>query len=93
MNNGYEIHEIKTFFLMWVNYSYIVVDKKTKSAFIVDPAWELNKIADKLYQLNVDLLVIFLTHSHYDHINLVNPLIKRFNPNVYMSKREINHYK
>jgi len=93
MNNGYEIHQIKTFFLTWSNYSYIVLDKITKSAMIVDPAWELNKIENKLNQLNANLVAIFLTHSHYDHVNMVNPLVKKYNPAVYMSKQEIGYYR
>lgn len=93
MSNEYEIHQLKTFFLKWANYSYIVVDKATKSAVIIDPAWELDKITNKLNQLNANLVAIFLTHSHYDHVNLVNPLVKMYKAVVYMSKREIDYYK
>jgi len=93
MNNKYELHQIKTYFHTWSNYTYIILDKITKSAFVVDPAWELNKIMNKLKQINAELVAIFLTHSHYDHINLVNPLIKTLNPVVYMSKSEIDYYK
>jgi hydroxyacylglutathione hydrolase len=92
MNNNYELHPIKTFFHRWSNYSYIVCDNITRSAMIVDPAWELDKITNKLKQLNVNLVAIFLTHVHYDHTNLVNPIIEMFNPTVYMSKKEIDYY-
>ncbi|TCS93642.1 MBL fold metallo-hydrolase [Hazenella coriacea] len=92
MGNGYEVHQMKTSFHMWTNFSYVVVDPITKSAFVVDPAWELSKITSKLYELNVDLVAILLTHSHYDHVNLVDPLVKKYNPNVYMSKSEIDYY-
>lgn len=93
MNNEYEQYEIKTFFLIWSNYTYIVLDKITNSAFIIDPSWELDKIVNQLNQLNVGLEAIFLTHSHMDHVNLVNPLVRIFNPTVYMSKAEIDYYK
>lgn len=93
MNNSYEVHQIKTFFLKWINYSYIVLDKATNSAIVIDPAWELDKITNKLCELNSNLVAIFLTHSHYDHVNIVDPLIKMYNPIVYMAKEEIDYYK
>lgn len=92
MNLYYEMHQLKTAFYNFSNYCYIIMDKTTKAALIVDPAWELEKVTDKLCQLDARLVSILLTHSHYDHVNLVNPLIKRFNPDVYMSKAEIDYY-
>ncbi|GBF34804.1 hydroxyacylglutathione hydrolase [Desulfocucumis palustris] len=93
MNNKYDLHQINTFHFGWSNYSYIVFDNMTRSAMVVDPAWDLKKITDILNHLNADLVAIFLTHSHYDHTNLVDPLIKMFNPAVYMSRKEIDYYK
>lgn len=92
MNYEHEVHQIKTFHFQWCNYCYIVVDKSTQSALIIDPAWELLKISEKLSELKVDLKAIFLTHSHDDHVNLVDPLVNKFNPIVYMSKKEIEYY-
>lgn len=92
MNNHYELYPIKTTFLRWSNYSYIVIDTITKAALIVDPAWDFNKIVDSLTQVNARLKAILLTHAHFDHTNLVKPLIKKFNTAVYMSKQEIDYY-
>lgn len=88
----YDIYQIKTFYLNISNFSYIVVDKATKSALVIDPAWDFKIIEDKLFQEGAYLEKIFLTHSHYDHVNLVAPLVDRFNCNVYMSKYEIEYY-
>ncbi|MGN9863626.1 MBL fold metallo-hydrolase [Bacillus swezeyi] len=92
MDLTYEVHTIKTFHHGWSNYCYIIVDIVSRSAIVVDPSWELSKITDKLSGLEVDLSAILLTHSHYDHVNLVEPLSKVFNPHVYMSKKEIDFY-
>lgn len=96
MNNKcqstYEIHLIKVRYSTMINNSYIVVDRKSKDALIIDPAWELYKILKKLSELNVNLKSILLTHSHYDHVNLVEPLVKLFNSKVYMSSKEISYY-
>jgi Zn-dependent hydrolases, including glyoxylases len=58
----------------------------------MDPSWELEKIVRKLEELQVQLRAIFLTHSHFDHVNLVQPLTDLFDPEVYMSKKEIDDY-
>jgi len=93
MTCKYEVYPVKTFFHKWVNYSYIVLDKATKYAMIVDPAWELKKIIDALKMLDANIKAIFLTHAHYDHVNLVDPLVSKYNAKVYMSEKESEHYK
>ena len=46
---------------------YIVADKKTKEAFIIDPGAEANKIIEMIKILNVEVKYIILTHCHGDH--------------------------
>jgi hydroxyacylglutathione hydrolase len=36
---------------------------------------------------------ILLTHSHFDHVNLIEPLIRKFDSQAYMSLKEIEFYK
>lgn len=88
----YAVHTIKTFHQGWTNYCYIIEDIVSRSAIVVDPSWELSKLTNKLSELEVDLSAILLTHSHYDHVNLVEPLTALFHPQVYMSKTEIDFY-
>ncbi|MCC8351936.1 MULTISPECIES: MBL fold metallo-hydrolase [Bacillus] len=88
----YAVHTIKTFHQGWTNYCYIIEDIVSRSAIVVDPSWELSKLTNKLSELEVDLSAILLTHSHYDHVNLVEPLSALFHPQVYMSKTEIDFY-
>lgn len=63
-----------------------------KSAIAVDPSWEIDKITDKLHELDVDLSAILLTHSHYDHVNLAEPLQQIYHSDIYMSSAEIDFY-
>jgi len=93
MNYKYEVYPVKTFFHKWVNYSYIVFDKATKYAMIVDPAWELEKIVNVVKVLEANITAIFLTHAHYDHVNLVDPLVSKYHATVYMSEKESEYYK
>lgn len=93
MEINYEIHQLKTRNLFIANYSYIILDNATRDALIIDPAWEFKKVTAMLSFLEVRLAAIALTHSHHDHVNLVEPLIKQFNPIVYMSRKEIDYYR
>jgi len=92
MERLYKVRQINTDYMGFSNYCYIIVDKSSSEACIIDPAWELNKIEYELGELGANLTSILLTHSHYDHVNLLNPLLRRFNPSVFMSKKEIDYY-
>lgn len=93
MNLTYEVHKLIVKFTFFKNFTYLVVDFKSKEAAIIDPAWELNLLLNKIKKLNANLKHILLTHSHFDHTNLVKPLLKRFNPQVFMHEKEINRYR
>ncbi len=92
MDHTYEVHQIKTYHQMWSNYCYIIADRARNSAIAVDPSWEIGKITDKLHELDVDLSAVLLTHSHYDHVNLAEPLQQIYHSDIYMSSAEIDFY-
>jgi len=88
----YIVKQLKVGFSFIKNYTYIIVDKASQQAAIVDPSWELRTVVKTLDELGARLTTILLTHSHFDHVNMVQPLLKRFNPQVYMSAQEIEYY-
>jgi glyoxylase-like metal-dependent hydrolase (beta-lactamase superfamily II) len=92
MEGMFDIVTLKVGYGGFYNYSYLGIDKSSGHAFIVDPAWELNLIVETLKKNHAVLKMILLTHSHFDHVNLVNQLVKIFNPCVYMSNAEIDYY-
>ena len=55
---------------------YIIVDETQKKAMVIDPAGEVPKIIEILNTLGAELVYIYLTHCHADHINGVNELKK-----------------
>jgi hydroxyacylglutathione hydrolase len=93
MNQTHSIYQLKVRFHNFINFTYLIIDEKTKQAAIIDPAWELPKVESVLQRLNVSLAIILLTHSHFDHVNLVGLLLNRYHPQVFMSLNEINFYK
>ena len=55
---------------------YIIVDETQKKAMVIDTAGEVPKIIEILDTLGAELVYIYLTHCHADHINGVNELKK-----------------
>lgn len=92
MNESYHIEQLRVRFFNFVNFVYFIIDEKTRETAIIDPSWNPFKVQSILKKLDCSLTSILLTHSHFDHINLVNWLIKKYNPQVYMALDEINFY-
>lgn len=74
------------------NYCYVVLDRCSGEAAIVDPAWELEAIKGKLQEIGASVTTLLLTHSHYDHVNLVPSLVRQCNPKVVFSRQERDCY-
>ncbi len=60
---------IHTFVLGQIqNNTYLLVDRDTRQAAIVDPTLPSQKIASLMEQENLELKLILITHAHFDHI-------------------------
>jgi glyoxylase-like metal-dependent hydrolase (beta-lactamase superfamily II) len=92
MKLTYEVIPIRVCFSHIINYTYLIIDLESRKAALVDPAWDKEKIVLTMRAHNAVLTSIFLTHSHFDHVNLVEPLVEQFGVNVYMSKIESDFY-
>jgi hydroxyacylglutathione hydrolase len=62
------------------NYIFLLYDQEQKIAAVVDPA-EPEAVLEQLEALKVNLVAIFNTHHHSDHVGANQALIKRF-PNL-----------
>ncbi|MCL6591789.1 MAG: MBL fold metallo-hydrolase [Firmicutes bacterium] len=90
---SHQIQPVKTRFAFFKNYSYFIIDLATQAAALVDPAWDFHKLNSVINGLGLKLTAILLTHSHYDHVNRVRPMLGHYHPKVYMSRKEIAYYK
>ncbi len=59
------------------NYIFLLHDRKQNIATVVDPA-QANPVLNKLHELKADLVAIFNTHHHYDHVGGNQKLIENF---------------
>ena len=53
---------------------YILKQKKTRHALVIDPGGDYTKIKEKLDSLKATCRVILLTHGHFDHFFAVDDL-------------------
>ena len=60
------------------NYSYVIHAVDSDEAVIVDPAWELKSYLEVIKQKQLVPVALLITHTHFDHINLVQTFSNRF---------------
>ena len=73
--------EVKIIKCLQDNYSYLIIDKKTDSACVIDPS-EAEPIIENINKTKTNLKFILNTHHHHDHIGGNNKLKKMFNAKV-----------
>ncbi|HAC63372.1 MAG TPA: hydroxyacylglutathione hydrolase [Cyanothece sp. UBA12306] len=59
------------------NYIFLLYDQDSQTAAVVDPA-EAKPVLQCLDELGLQLVAIFNTHHHYDHIGANNQLLEHF---------------
>ncbi|MBF2063337.1 MAG: hydroxyacylglutathione hydrolase [Calothrix sp. C42_A2020_038] len=59
------------------NYVFLLLDSRHKIAAVVDPA-VAQPVLEKLHELDVELVAIFNTHHHHDHVGGNRELIEEY---------------
>lgn len=63
------------------NNCYII--NKEDEAIIIDPSGEENKIEEYINKNKFNVIAIFITHYHFDHIGALDYFINKYKPKVY----------
>ena len=66
---------------------YIILDEESKEAMVIDPAGDVEKIAELLSVLDGKLKYIYLTHCHGDHIGGVKELKERYGGQIVAQRK------
>lgn len=66
------------------NFSYVVYDDETSNAVIVDPNGDLDKILSDVEEKGLDLVGVLLTHTHHDHYDKLDELLRSYAIPVYV---------
>ena len=87
MEQGIFVHQFELG--PWDNFIYFIGDKATRKCAVVDPAWDADAIVAEAEKLDVTIERAFCTHSHFDHVNRVDALLKTHDIPVHMMKQEV----
>ncbi len=68
------------------NCYFLIQDKK---CLIIDPADEASFILEELQRRNLQLVGMFATHGHFDHVMAAGEIQKSFNVSFYISKKDL----
>jgi hydroxyacylglutathione hydrolase len=70
------------------NFVYLIEDQASGRAAVVDPAWDVPEILALARQHGVRITDILLTHSHHDHINGIEDVLKAHDAQLHLLKAE-----
>jgi hydroxyacylglutathione hydrolase len=70
------------------NFIYLLGCETTREAAVVDPAWDVPAILKAVKDHGLTIKAILLTHTHFDHINGVEELLKATDARVFVHKKE-----
>ena len=75
------------------NFVYLIGDKETKQAVIVDPGWDADAIIKMAEDEGYKITDILVSHFHFDHTNALAPLLKKIDVKVHLNKAEVPYLK
>ena len=74
----------------WDNFIYFIGDREAREVAVVDPAWHAPSILAEAERLDVKISALLCTHSHFDHVNAVDELLKTLDVPVHMLEPEVD---
>lgn len=86
------IHVLETNNGEFYNTCYIIENMQNHKGILIDPAWDSSKFEQLISTRKIKPECILLTHSHIDHIDLVDYFTKKYNTTVYISEEEAFYY-
>lgn len=69
---------------------YILYKEDTKTALVIDPGEEAERILARLEAQELRLAAILLTHGHFDHVGAVKTLAKKTGAAVYLHPADLD---
>ena len=75
------------------NFVYLIGDRNKKECVMVDPAWEVPRVLDIAASDRMKVTGGLITHTHFDHTNGVEDLLKATEGKVYVHKNEAEFLK
>jgi glyoxylase-like metal-dependent hydrolase (beta-lactamase superfamily II) len=70
------------------NFVYLLHDHASSRAAVVDPAWEVDAVVALARERGLRITDVLLTHSHHDHVNGLEALLRAYDARVHLLKAE-----
>ena len=73
------------------NFIYLIGDRKAKECALVDPAWDVDAVLKDAEKDGMKVTAGILTHTHFDHANGVEALVKKTGCKIYVNEHEAKY--
>ncbi len=70
------------------NFVYLIGSPESRQTAVVDPAWDVPRILETAQQDEMRITHAIITHTHFDHINGLEPLLEALDIQVVVHKKE-----
>lgn len=70
------------------NFVYLIGNRQTKEAFVVDPGWQTDTILKVAKEEGYKIIGALLTHAHFDHVGGLAKLIEKTGGMIYVHQDE-----
>jgi hydroxyacylglutathione hydrolase len=70
------------------NFCELLYCPETREAAVVDPAWEVDRLLREAERLALRLTTVLVTHTHNDHVEGVDEIVRKTSAVVVVSPRE-----
>ena len=75
------------------NFVYLIGDAEKRECVMVDPAWEVDRVLKVAAEDNMKVVGGLITHTHFDHCNGAEDLLKKTKSKIYVNKNEAEFLK
>ena len=70
------------------NFVYLIGSLETREVAVVDPAWDVPRILEAARSDEMRITTAIITHTHFDHVNGLQDLLKATDCKVVVHKKE-----
>ena len=75
------------------NFVYLVGCPTKREAAVIDPGWDSERILVEAQKDGMKITSIFVSHAHFDHVNVLHELLSETDAKVYLQKDEVEFLK
>jgi glyoxylase-like metal-dependent hydrolase (beta-lactamase superfamily II) len=75
-----------------MNFAYLVGAFDSNEAVLIDPSWDAKKLLSRAEKENRNIVAILATHSHFDHVNALEDVVKKLGISVYVHENELKEF-